>query len=565
MSIRKKLGGSFLAIVAIMLICNIFMYRQVHTFQTIVGIMDETVLPSVTTTGWLNRAISDVPRLLSRIIAETNKEIKAEYERQLNEVLIGIEESIATYEETLLQGEVEQEMFSQFIEQWKRYNMHIPQMIHLGQEDNAYKANEFMKNTYPQWLDASTTIKEIIEYNTTESKLLSSYSVRTAKYSLMLIVIFTIGSIALAASLGIIITRNITRTTRELSESVKAVANGNLSINKISIRSKDELGELGIAFNKMIEQLQALVNRITISSAQVASSAEELSASSAQSADAANEVAITITEIAQDTVIHNQIIDEVVNMTEQITEEMTHVLNNVDNMKLMSERTNNAAQAGTERVEEAIQQMAHIEEVVKYSATAVANLGENSQKIGHIVDTISELAEQTNLLALNAAIEAARAGEQGRGFAVVAEEVRKLAEQSQQATAQIDTLIGAIQSDTQLAVISMKDGTAEVTRGTEVVSQAGKAFEEIVEMIHIVLEQIGENATMTQGFAQKTTRMTTSIEKIGGISQHIAEQTETVSAAMEEQSASTEEIASSSENLSELGLDLQTAIHHFTI
>ena len=123
----------------------------------------------------------------------------------------------------------------------------------------------------------------------------------------------------------------------------------------------------------------------------------------------------------------------------------------------MADKTTNAASQGDKAVDAAINQMKNIERSVSSSAQVVAKLGERSKEIGQIVDAISGIAGQTNLLALNAAIEAARAGEQGRGFAVVAEEVRKLAEQSQEAAKQIANLISEIQTETDSAVVAMDD------------------------------------------------------------------------------------------------------------
>ena len=195
----------------------------------------------------------------------------------------------------------------------------------------------------------------------------------------------------------------------------------------------------------------------------------------------------------------------------------------------------------------------------------VAELGDRSKAIGQIVATISGIAGQTNLLALNAAIEAARAGEQGRGFAVVAEEVRKLAEQSQEATKQISALIGAIQSDTEQAVTAMDNGTREVKLGTEVVNAAGQAFQEIVGLVGQVSDQIKEVSATIEQMAIGSQQIVGSVNQIDLLAKEAAAQAQTVSAATEEQSASMEEIASSSQSLAQLAMELRDAVGKFHV
>ena len=168
-------------------------------------------------------------------------------------------------------------------------------------------------------------------------------------------------------------------------------------------------------------------------------------------------------------------------------------------------------------------------------------------------------------MALNAAIEAARAGEQGRGFAVVAEEVRKLAEQSQEAAKKIAELISDIQVDTERAVVAMQTGTKEVKTGAEVVNLAGGAFREIANLVVQVADQVETSSKAMDKMVAESQRIVTASEQINQISSKSAGEAQSVSAATEEQLASMEEIASSSQALAQLAQDLQQEVAKFKV
>lgn len=223
------------------------------------------------------------------------------------------------------------------------------------------------------------------------------------------------------------------------------------------------------------------------------------------------------------------------------------------------------ANDGGQTIELAIAQMGKIETTVNSSAQVVSKLGERSKEIGQIVATISGIAGQTNLLALNAAIEAARAGEQARGFTVVAEEVRKLAEQSQEATKKIAVLIGEIQGDTDNAVVAMNNGTREVKSGADVVDSAGIAFREIVNLVSEVSSQVREISAAMQQMAAGSQQIISSVNKIDELGKKSIGETQNVSAAAEEQLVAMEEIASSSQVLAKLADELQTSVAGFQV
>ena len=360
------------------------------------------------------------------------------------------------------------------------------------------------------------------------------------------------------------IARRIVKPIKSLVQSVGLVASGDLT-QQVHVTSSDEIGTLATDFNKMVGKLRSLITTVNNLAQSVAASSEELTAGADQSAQVANQVAISITDVAHGTEGQLNAVNSTSTIVEQITLGIDEVAVNSNNVVASSEGTSMAAKDGSKAIETAVAQMNMIETTVAKTSIKVSKLGERSKEIGQIVDTISAIAGQTNLLALNAAIEAARAGDAGRGFAVVAEEVRKLAEQSHNATKQITSLIGQIQSETDEAVISMNEGTKQVTIGNQVVTQAGQSFNSITGSVEKVTSQIKSISLAIQQMATGSQQIVMSVREIEKISKRTAGETQNVSAATEEQSASMQEVAAASQALAQMAEELQIAISAFKV
>lgn len=423
----------------------------------------------------------------------------------------------------------------------------------------------FNEKALPSLNKLNAHIRDLAEYNAKVAADLEKQTKEMASFVNKM----TIGITILAISLAIITTWYISRIIVEpLKEMLSCIAkdeNGYITIKKVNVRSSDEVGELGTVLNEFTEQVRKVIEGVANSAEQLAASSEELTASAEQSAQATNQVAVSISEVAQGTEEQAKAVGETSTVLEHISENIRQVAANADVMTGTSEKAAAAAQHGGKSVKTAVEQMDNIERTVSGTAQVVSKLGERSKEIGQIVDTISGIASQTNLLALNAAIEAARAGEQGRGFAVVAEEVRKLAEQSQEAAKKIAVLIGEIQVETDRAVTAMEDGTREVKTGAEVVNAAGETFTEIVNLVSQLSGQVRDITAAIQQVAAGSQQIVTSVKAVDRLSREMAGQTQNVSAATEEQSASMQEIASSSQSLAKMAQELQDTINSFKV
>ncbi|VBB09064.1 Hypothetical protein LUCI_4350 [Lucifera butyrica] len=371
-------------------------------------------------------------------------------------------------------------------------------------------------------------------------------------------------SILVVVLITFIVAKRITKPMAVLAGQVGQVAGGDLTV-QAAVEGKDEMAQLAAGFNQMTHNLRDLISKVHGSAEQVAASSEELTASSHESAQASNQVAGSVTEIAQGADSQLTAVQKTSSVVEGMSASIQKAAADANQAVAKSVQAVDKAKDSSISVGKAVDQMKRIETTVNTSAEVVTNLGERSREIGQIVDTIAGIAGQTNLLALNAAIEAARAGEQGRGFAVVAEEVRKLAEQSEEAAKQIAALISEIQGDTAKAVSAMNDGTREVSQGTEIVSHAGGAFREIAELVTQVSNQVTEISAALRQMESGGQQIVASVKAINDLSKKTAAEAETVSAATEEQSASMQEIASASQNLANMAQELQKTINHFRI
>ncbi len=375
---------------------------------------------------------------------------------------------------------------------------------------------------------------------------------------------FTVGGILLAALAGLFAAGFLTRPIREMVAATDRLAAGDLTV-KVNVTARDELGQLAQAFNAMVDNLQNLIRGVMNTADQVAASAQELSATSVEAERAINQIAATITDFAQGAHSQTEEIEKTLQTVDQLTEASQAVAEKARTATELSTEMADAAKTGGGAAQSAVDKMNEIRAVTTATGEVVTGLGEKSQQIGQILDVISEIAGQTNLLALNAAIEAARAGEQGRGFAVVAEEVRKLAEQSQEAAQQISLIVREIQAQTDQAINAMNSGNLKVNEGVGVVQTAGDALQNILGKVTGSVDMIEAISTAAKEQAEGMREMVQGTEQVAVIARQSSANAETTAAATEEITASMEEIAGAANSLATMAGELQALVTRFRI
>ena len=360
-----------------------------------------------------------------------------------------------------------------------------------------------------------------------------------------------------------LVVKNTLSPIRHLIKGIDDVSRGNLNVNIPT--GKDDLGLVNEKFNTMVRKINDTIVKVQITSQEVNQSAKELYEVSERNSENADSINNNVTQITSN--IRSQ--EQATRDSARAMSEMATVIQTIasssasvaDEAYEMERRS----QQGNSVVRQVSEQMNLITESVKNTASAIEVLESRSQEIGDILNIISGISSQTNLLALNASIEAARVGEEGRGFAVVAGEVRKLAEQSEQATSQVGVLIQEIQAGIKQAVRAMEQGTSEVDTGLSVADQTGQLFEDILEAAKKVSNQIQEVSSATEEISAGTEEMTATADDLSSSVSKTANSSEQISSSVDEQKASLITLVDSSTRLNSMSEELQELISHFNV
>jgi methyl-accepting chemotaxis protein len=352
-------------------------------------------------------------------------------------------------------------------------------------------------------------------------------------------VLWVLVGIVVVTLIGLIVVRDVTRPLRQAVRVAEQIAVGDLSVAVPTDDRRDEIGILMYSFQRMARSLQDMaraaerialgdltvtvqpqspkdtmgnvlarllqslrdvthqiqdgVNLLSSTTSEILAAIAQVAAGASQTASAVTETATTVEQVKQTALVASQKA-KTVSDSAQVTAQVSHT--------------------GEQSVEEAISRMERIREQMESIADSVVKLGEQSRAIGEIINTVNDLADQSNLLAVNAAIEAANAGEHGKGFAVVAQEVKNLAEQSKQATAQVRTILSDIQKATNVAVMVTEQGTKAVEAGVAQSLEAGGSIRMLAKSMVEAAQAVAQIAASSQQQALGMDQVVVAVESI---------------------------------------------------
>ncbi|MCR6783071.1 methyl-accepting chemotaxis protein [Bacillus thuringiensis] len=332
---------------------------------------------------------------------------------------------------------------------------------------------------------------------------------------------------------------------------------------RLQVNSNDEIGAIAASFNKMLENLQHIINRVQKTSVEVQTASENMLEKTNTSREATVRVQSSMSNLNASIQSQTSSMEESSTAMDDMAVSVQRIAESASSVAELAVATSEHASDGSTVIQKSVSQMTTIHEAVNATSEVVERLITHTKYIDTAVQSISNIAEQTNLLALNASIEAARAGEQGKGFAVVADEVRKLAEQSKTAATDINQLLHQIQNDTETASSMMSQGRSEAFEGINVIREAGTSFTTIVEQVNKVSTQMQDISATAEEMAASAEEMNASLNNIASISTEVSSETAATAQSAEQKVIVMNEMTVTAGKMKQTVEELDQLVSHF--
>lgn len=561
MSIRKKLAASFTIVIVILLVVSIFSMVKLNDMDEEYTFLLEDRAHKVIEVSKIQNAVSlQGLNLRSYVLRQNNEDIERLEQRRetINSTLSEIK-PLFTVPEMIEQIEVieeQQVLYTQYAQEIiKHVDNNQTEQAYAVLFDKAVPANQAMQ----------AAVDTIVEFQINEMNTSSTAATKSANTSSILLIVISVIGTVVAIILATIITRNIARPLRRLTDAANIIAAGDLREANVEVNTKDEIFELATAFNKMKDNLTGLLQNVTANVSSATAAAEQLASSTNDVTAASNDIAKRMENVAVNSSHAAKIGNECATATNETAQDVNRIAEAALALNEQATSMQSLADDGRGTLQTTEQQMKVIQDSSYTTKEKITQLSIQSAEIESITKVITDITEQTNLLALNAAIEAARAGEHGKGFAVVADEVRKLAEQSKASASQIVDLTVNIQKDTREVENSVNLTVQNVDQGVTYLQIAQQSFNGIFDAISKMSANIQEVSASSEIISASTEEVAASVNDMADSSNTTATDANQVLALVEEQTATMQEINTVAQTLNDGTVKLQEEINKFKI
>ena len=416
------------------------------------------------------------------------------------------------------------------------FDKHVEDIFHLVDAGKLHEASIIAEKVEKEETKLNHAMNELlIEIERFTEEAMQTIEEHEQQAISMMAVVTIVGMI-IGTLMSITVITSVVRGLNKAVAASQRIAQGDLT-QDLEAHSTDEIGKLITAMHDMQESLKQVLTEMNQSSTELAAASEELASVSE--------------ETSRNTHTQQSEIDQMATAMEEMAATVQEVAQNANSTSEAALHANDEAAQGENTVKETAKAIEKLATSVADAAQLLETLERNSESIGSVLDVIKSVAEQTNLLALNAAIEAARAGEQGRGFAVVADEVRVLAQRTQESTEEIEQMIARVQSGTASAVTAMNVSRELASSGVQYAHDCGKALAKITGVVSQITSMNQQIAVAAEEQARVAEEVNSSVNTISGIGQQNA--------------AAANQTSSSSQELSQMAINLQELICKFKV
>ncbi|QXH44685.1 methyl-accepting chemotaxis protein [Pseudomonas xanthosomatis] len=536
MKIGKRAASVFALLGGLVLIMGLLALYETKQMDSATDEIRVTWMPAVV-------ALNDISTNLGRVRAITLRTALDDdpAERERNVALLGrtndeLKQGLKDYEDTIIAAD-DRALFNTFKSAHQQYYTQQQEVLKDITAGRAADAKRNISGPLTQYADSMMkAMGALIAYNGKGAEDASQRSSDVADEAFSVIIVSLAVIMLALVAIATLLTRSIVVPLADAVAVAERVATGDLT-RDIQVTGRDEPAMLLRALSQMQQSLRDTLRKIAASSDQLASASEELHS------------------VTEDTSrgLHQQSaeIDQAATAVNQMTAAVEEVANNAVSTADASKGADQTTRDGRDQVNQALSSLQHLVDDVTGTSEEIEQLATSANEISRVLDVIGSIAGQTNLLALNAAIEAARAGEAGRGFAVVADEVRALAHRTQQSTAEIEQMIGGIQTGTERAVSAMHSSQGRASGTLEVAQGAGQALEVIAEAIASINQRNLVIASASEEQAQVAREVDRNLVNI----RDLAMQT----------SAGANQTSAAAQDLSRLAVDLNGMVAQFKL